>query len=113
MKANWIWYDSPMGATQIFLTVWVRATSDGPSLYDKLVDAVGEAPFESTELEGVRDMQWTVQSTNDGLAKAERLKPFCDDPALILLKVTTHFAGGSVDAVTIKDQRAELRAGRP
>ena len=50
-------------------------------------------------------MHWRCRNANDALAMAERLKPFCDDPALILLKVTSYHAGGAVDAVTIKDQR--------
>ena len=56
--------------------------------------------------QGVRDMHWRCRNANDALAMAERLKPFCDDPALILLKVTTYHAGGAVDAVTMKDQRS-------
>ena len=102
-----------MAATHHILTVWIRESSDPPSLYDQLTAAVGEAPFESIEMDGVRDMQWKAASTNDALAKADRLKPFCDDPALILLKVATYYAGGSVDAVTIKDERGNLTADRP
>jgi len=94
-----------MAATHHILTVWFRESSSPQSLYEQLTAAVGEAPFESDELDGVRDMQWKAASTNDALAKADRLKPFCDDPALILLKVATYYAGGSVDAVTIKDER--------
>ena len=101
-----------MKTTQILLTAWIRVPSDGSSLYDQMVAAVGEAPFESSEMEDVRDMQWIASSTNDALAKADRLKPFCVDPALILLKATAYHAGGSVDSTTIKDNRADLKSRR-
>ena len=94
-----------MSSTKSIVTVWFRAESNAADLYDRLIAVVGESPFETTELEGVRDMHWRCRNTNDALAKADRLKRFCDDPALILLKVTTYHAGGAVDAVTIKDQR--------
>ncbi len=101
-----------MSVRNCIVTAWIRVTPTGPGLYDRLADAVGEPPFESAELDGVRDMQWTADSTNDALTKADRLKPFCDDPALILLKVATYYAGGSVDAITIKDDRHTLKADR-
>ena len=102
-----------MQTTQSIVTVWIRVTPSTTDLRDQLIAAVGEAPFESTELEGVRDMQWKADDTNDALAKADRLKSFCDDPALILLKVATYYASGPVNAVTIKDQRRDLTADRP
>ena len=98
-----------MNTTRCIVTAWIRLPSSGPSLYDRLVVAVGEPPFESTELGDIRDLQWAADNPNDALAKADRLKPFHDDPALILLKTATYHASGSVDGVTIKDERATLR----
>ena len=102
-----------MRTTRCIVTAWIRVSAGVSDLYDPLTAAVGEPPFESAEMDGVRDMQWVADDTNDALAKADRLKPFCDDPALILLKATTYYAGGSVDAVTIKDERSEFRPPAP
>lgn len=102
-----------MQTTQYIVTAWFRASDDVPGLFEQLAEAAGQDPFETTEMEGVRDMQWSAATTNDALAIADRLKPYCDNPALILLKVTTYYAGGSVDAVTIKDERAALRLPQP
>jgi len=97
-----------MKTSQCIVTAWIRVSADAPDLFEQMAKAAGQDPFETTEMECVRDMQWSAGSTNDALAIADQLKPFCDDSALILLKVTTYYVGGSVDAVTIKDERAAL-----
>ncbi|MBI1369934.1 MAG: hypothetical protein GC162_14930 [Planctomycetes bacterium] len=97
-----------MKTTQCIVTAWIRVSADAPGLLEQLIKAAGQDPFETTEMEGVRDMQWSAASTNDALAIADQLKPFCDDSDLILLKVATYYHGGSIDAVTIKDERAAL-----
>lgn len=94
-----------MDAARCIVTAWIRLPPTGPSLFDQLVAAVGEPPFETTDLDDVRDLQWVADSPNDALAKADRLKPFYDDPALILLKTASYHTGGPVDGVTIKDER--------
>jgi len=97
-----------MKTSQCIVTAWIRVSADAPGLFEQMAEAAGQDPFETTEMEGVRDMQWSAATTNDALAIADRLKPYCDNPALTLLKVATYYAGGSVDAVTIKDERATL-----
>jgi hypothetical protein len=90
------------------LTAWVRIDNEARDLGKQLISAIRESPAESAEMEGLRDLHWTAATPNDALTMAERIKSFCDDPDLVLLKVTTQYPGGAVDAVTFKDERGTL-----
>jgi hypothetical protein len=56
--------------------VWLKSQSTPPDLYERILEKASMAPYESTEFDGFRDIQWGFSNAADAIEFAEGLLEF-------------------------------------
>jgi len=71
------------------VTVWIKESGNELNLHMRLVEAAGKNPYESTELEDMRDFHWGFNSESRALEFADSLLEFAKLDDVVKLVVSS------------------------
>ncbi len=83
--------------------VWIKLTSNYQRMEAMLLSTAETIPFQSVEVNDVKDYHWGFESSEEALRFVEKLKKISEDPEIILLRYTSH--ENLSNSFTIKDMR--------
>ena len=87
------------------VVIWLRVPSTPPNLMACIIEKAKIAPYESTELEGFRDIHWGFSNAEDAIEFAEGLLEFAELEDVTKLTVL----GESIGRKVYKDTMVLLR----
>ena len=86
------------------VVIWLQAPSSPPNLMAGIIDKAKIAPYESTELAGVRDIHWGFSNADTAIEFTENLLEFAAMEDVAKLTVI----GPSVGRKVYKDNYAKV-----
>jgi hypothetical protein len=85
--------------------IWHRSSSTTPDLYERILEKANMAPYESTDLNGIRDIHWGFSNAADAIEFAEGLLEFAALEDVTKLTVL----GESIGRKVYKDTMVHLQ----
>lgn len=85
-----------------------RVDSSPPGLHDAIIACAGNQPYESTDLQGFRDLHWGFETAQAATAFAESLFDVASSDDLVLLSVLAS-RDETFRRKVYKDTRASIR----
>jgi hypothetical protein len=85
--------------------IWHKSPSNPPDLYERILEKAKMAPYESTEFDGFRDIQWGFSNAGDAIEFAEGLLEFAALEDVMKLTVL----GESIGRKVYKDTMVRLQ----
>jgi hypothetical protein len=85
--------------------IWLKNPSTPPNLFERILERAIIAPYESTELEGFRDIHWGFSNAEDAIEFAESLLEFAALEDVTKLSVL----GESIGRKVYKDTMVRLQ----
>jgi hypothetical protein len=85
--------------------IWHRSPSTPPDLYERILEKANMAPYESTDLNGIRDIHWGFSNAADAIEFAEGLLEFAALEDVTKLTVL----GESIGRKVYKDTMVRLQ----
>jgi hypothetical protein len=82
--------------------IWHRSPSNPPNLHERILEKANMAPYESTELDGFRDIHWGFSNADTAIEFAENILEFAAMDDFTKLTVI----GPSVGRKVYKDNHA-------
>ena len=93
----------PLGLPDFSVVVWIRKNERFAAVRSELLAAANAQPYETTEYQGMADVDFAMDSMADAQKFAEALKGVAKRPEVVVLRIMSLVEG--VNSIPIKDER--------